>query len=551
MAIPILQRSRDLKQLSSEVFDILVIGGGITGCGIARDAALRGLKIALIEKDDFASGTSSKSTKLVHGGLRYLEYGELGLVYESVNERARLMRLARHLVRPLPFLAANYRGDRRHLVTIDAGLWLYEALCFFQSYKNHRTMGPKRTLELEPALRHDDLRGSVLFYDCLTDDARLTLENAMDARELGATLVNHVAAKSLLRSSSGDIIGVSAHVADSNEHFDIRAKVIVNASGPWTDEVRSMAGETSVLKPTKGIHIVVDSRRLPTKHALMMTSPRDGRVVFCIPWGLGRTVVGTTDTFFDGSPDCVNADARDVEYLIEAANRYYPEAQIVPDDVLATWAGLRPLLKPEDSARGASALSREHMLYERTGFLTIAGGKLTTYRTMSAMVVDRALFQLGVFKRSTTKDRSIPGARGITESDTQLENLAHELERSLGDGPTARNFAEMYGTRGISVAERVRQSQMAAQRIDPELPYLMAQVDEAVENEFAVTLSDVLERRIPLILRARDQGLGAVPQVAVRMAELLQWSSASTQREIDRYRQSVNASRQFLARPLP
>lgn len=534
-------RSTDLKRLSDETFDLLIVGGGITGCGVARDAALRGLRVALVEKLDFGAGTSSKSSKLVHGGLRYLEQAEFGLVFESVNERKRLMRLARHLVRPLPFLVTNYQGDKRWLVTLDIGLWIYDALCLFGSYRNHRTYGPRRTLELEPSLRKDGLNGGILYYDCLTDDARLTLENAIDARALGAVILNHAKAGALLKDGSGRICGAEVHDVVTGARVEARARVVINATGPWSDEVRALAGARSILKPTKGVHIVVDSKRLPVNNALMMSSPRDQRAVFCIPWGLGRTVVGTTDTFFDGSPDRITPTHDDVQYLVDTANAYYPDAKLTLSDVLSTWAGLRPLLKPDDSGAGASDVSREHTLDEQPGFLTIAGGKLTTYRRMAMEVVDRAMSQLGQFTKSTTDTRPLPGAVGLVDSDDQLEHLT----QSLGSLDGARALAEMYGARVTPMLARMKTDPSAAARLDPELPFVAAQVDEAIDTEFARTLDDVMTRRIPLVLRARDQGLAAAPMIAQRMATKLGWSDARIAQELANYRDVVAASREY------
>ena len=382
-ATPNEQRQRALDSLGTTRFDLVIVGGGITGAGIARDAALRGLKVALLEKDDFASGTSSKSSKLIHGGLRYLQHFELGLVFESVNERKRLMSLARHLVRPQAFLVTSFKGDPLSVFTLDLALWVYEALCFFRAYKNHRTYGAEKTSAIEPGLKTDRLRGGVLYYDCLTDDARLTLENAIDARALGAVVLNHVKADALVKDATERVTGVHAIDTETGRSIAVTCKVVINASGPWSDEVRAMLSEPPILKPTKGVHMVVDAKRLWVNHALMLTSPVDRRAVFCIPWGLGRTVVGTTDTYFDGSPDKVEPTRDDIAYLLATANHYFLESKLVPGDVLATWSGLRPLLKPADASAGASDVSREHMLSERPGFLTIAGGKLTTYRSMA------------------------------------------------------------------------------------------------------------------------------------------------------------------------
>jgi glycerol-3-phosphate dehydrogenase len=497
--------------------------------------------VALVEKTDLGAGTSSRSTKLVHGGLRYLEQGELGLVFESVNERERLMHVARHLVRPLPFLVTAYRGDRRWLATLDLGLWIYDALCLFKSYRTHRTYGRDRTLELEPCLRPEGLKGAILYYDCQTDDARLTLENALDAQALGAVVVNHAKAGTLLTDASGRIVGVGVEDGETGARVEARARVVVNATGPWSDEVRAMAGEPGILTPTKGIHLVVDAARLPLSHALMMTSPRDRRVVFGIPFGLGRTVVGTTDTFFDGSPDRVDPTREDVEYLLETANAYAPAARLTLDDVLATWSGLRPLLKPVDAGVSASGVSREHLLLERPGFLTIAGGKLTTYRRMAAEVVDRAAGQLGSKVRSSTVGRPLPGAVGLDASEDAYLALVKTLREGGLDAAGAGYFAGTYGARAQAVLAR----EGASTRLDPELPFTLAQVDEAVDEELARTLEDVLARRLPLLLRGRDQGLAAAPVVAARMAPRLGWDGAEVARQLAAYQATVAASRAF------
>jgi glycerol-3-phosphate dehydrogenase len=546
---PNARREEAFARLATEAFDVLVVGGGITGSGAARDAAARGLKVALVEKTDFGAGTSSKSSKLIHGGLRYLEHAEFRLVFESVNERKRLMALGRHLVRPLPFLVTNYKGDRRFLATLDFGLWLYDALCLFGNYRNHRTFGAARTLAKEPLLKRDGLRGGILYYDCLTDDARLTLENVLDAQALGAVVVNYARAGQVLKDGTGRVVGLGVEDVEKKRSVEVRAKVVVNASGPWSDEVRALASLRGILKPTKGVHLVVDEARLPVRHALMLQSPRDKRVVFCIPWGLGRTVIGTTDTFFDGSPDALVPTADDVDYLLETANAFFPGARLSPDDVLATWTGLRPLLKPEDEATNASAVSREHLIDVQPGFVTIAGGKLTTYRLMAAELVDACLPQLGAATKSQTKHRPLPGAVGLTESDERLDAAEKALTAQGLDPVTARYFVETYGARAASVLARGKAKPDGLARLDGEHPALMAQVDEAVDVELARTVDDVLTRRIPLLLRARDQGLGVAERVAQRMAALLGWSPDETQRQLEAYRAAVEASRAFRVKP--
>jgi glycerol-3-phosphate dehydrogenase len=535
-------RSDALKRLADERFDLAVVGGGITGAGIARDASLRGLKVALVEKLDFGAGTSSKSSKMVHGGLRYLDNGEFSLVFESVNERTLLMSRARHLVRPLPFLVPSYQGDRRWLMSLDFGVWLYEALCLFRTPAGlHHTYGPKTTAELEPGLKREGLRGGIVYSDARTDDARLTLENVLDARAQGAVVMNHLRAGALLYE--GDrVCGVTVHDELEGHALDVRARLVVNATGPWSDEVRALAGEQALLKPARGSHLVVDANRLPVKHALMMFAPRDGRVVFTIPWGLHRTVIGTTDTFYQGSLDEVFADRDDAQYLLETANTYFPDAKLSFDDVLATWSGLRPLVRPAKDVN-ASKVSREHMVESKPGFLTIAGGKLTTYRRMAQDLVDLALTeQLGGMRPHSTAHRPLPGSNGLSSE----EDLKARCAALVGFGEdVAENLTAIYGIRGASVAERLATDPSASERLDPELPFLNAQVDEAIEHELAATLDDVLSRRVPLLLRGRDQGLSAAQGVATRMAQKLKWDEPRKARELEAYRAVVERSRRF------
>ena len=544
-------RRAALARLGAETFDLLVIGGGVTGAGIARDAVLRGLKVALVEKTDFAAGTSSKSSKLVHGGFRYLEHAQFRLVFEGTNERALLMKVAPHLVRPLEFLLPVYKHDKPGLFVLDVGLWIYDGLSKFSSPKLHRTVRAPRLGKLEPGLKRDGLDGGLLYYDCATDDARLTLENIVDARALGATIVNYTRAVKLLRD--GDrIAGAEVQPVDAGDDgaiVPVRAKVTINATGPWTDDVRKLAGDKSILHASKGVHLVVDSKRLAPRHAVVMKQKK--RIVFCIPWGQDRTVIGTTDTFWDAPPEQVHTDADDVAYLLDLANNYFPEARLTPDDVLATWAGVRPLIKPDSDVATASDVSREHHILERPGLVTIAGGKLTTYRRMAAEVVDHAGKQLGhgaALAPCGTETRPLPGAAdpiysaGYAGVTALQERLAGE---GVVDAAVAKHLANMYGARAPSVVARVKAEPALGERLDPELAYVMAQVDVAVDEEQALTVEDMLGRRLPLLLRARDQGLGCAERVARRMATRLGWDDARTEREVEHYRKVVAGTRRF------
>lgn len=546
--------------MSGGVFDLVVVGGGITGAGIARDAAQRGMRVALLEKGDFGSGTSSKSSKLVHGGLRYLEQKEIGLVFEGTNERALQMKRAPHLVRPIPFLIPIYKRHKPGRILMDVGLWIYDALAMFRTPKLHKTYAARQVRALEPAIRADALAGAIEYYDCLTDDARLVLENVLDARALGADAWSYTRATKFVADGRGRIAAVRVRDELTGEERELRTRCTVVAAGPWTDDLLGDVGVSfgrRLLRPTKGVHIVVDHAKLPVSRAITMTT-RDRRVAFCIPW-VERTVVGTTDTDYTGSPDEVAADAWDVQYLCDAANGLFPDAKLTPDDVIATWAGLRPLIGA-DAAR-ASDVSREHEVFVRDeGVIVIAGGKLTTYRRMAKEAVDRAVELLQnrgdaalegrTIRKCRTKHRSLPGAQGMEpHSRKGVQSIAARLEGNAGiSARVAEHLAQTYGVRAESVVLRALTDRALIDRMDPELPYLWAEVDHAVEVDLSRTIEDVLVRRIPLALRSRDQGLGVAARVGERMAQRLGWSPAELERQITQFRDYVAATRRYRGR---
>ena len=559
------------QNLERETFDLLVIGGGITGAGIARDAALRGYKVALVEKNDFAAGTSSKSSKLIHGGLRYLQQAEFGLVFEAVNERTKLLKLAPHLVRPMQFLVPAYRGKFPGRIALHLGLSMYDALSKFSAPARHRAFRTQALLAREPGLRPERLTGGVVYYDGITDDARLTLENVLDAKRAGAQILSYARVTRLLQSKDAPYGTIGAEVEDvldKTQGATIKARVTVNATGPWSDLVLRMQQRDQpapLLRPTKGSHVVVDWARLPVRHAVVLTAPQDGRVMFAIPWtdpghaDASRTVIGTTDTDYRGDPDRVAADAADVSYLLGSANHFFPQAALTPDDVLATWSGLRPLVAPGQSPEelSASSVSREHRILSRPGLLTIVGGKLTTYRLMAAQLVEAAEKQLGGPQRPCpTGDHPLPGAEGLLPEKDGLEPAVsvavalEALELPAIDGQVASYLAHTYGSRALPFARRLQNGlgeDHGGERLDPELPYLLGEVDLAIGEEDALRLDDVLSRRLPMLLRARDQGLGCAERVARRMARLLSWTPEQTARELEVYRDTVALSRQYRA----
>lgn len=545
-------------RLGGEV-DVLIVGGGINGAGIARDAARRGLSVALVEKDDLASGTSSRSSKLIHGGLRYLESYEFSLVFEAVSERRVLLDLAPHLVHPLGFLFPVYKGSRKKLGVIRAGMWLYDGLSLFRSPKIHKSLSPGEVAELEPAVKQEGLRGAPLYFDCATDDARLTLEVALDATHAGATVVTHAKVESFIEEN-GRVVGAKIRSSRNGQEKTVRAKVVVNATGPWTDLTRRLSrGDASpILRVTKGVHIVVEHDKLPIHNAVVCFHPKDDRVLFAIPWG-DRSYIGTTDTDFDGDLDDLYATADDVRYLLEAAAAYFPEHPLTASDVIATWAGLRPLIAPEGDREGVSEskVSREHqILVGEDGLITIAGGKLTTFRRMSAEVVDtvvRLLRLADAAPRELAESRSdrvpLPGALGWPENDDPTKVVARVRETGgvAIDEKIAAHLTSVYGMVAIQVAGLCAADPSLATPLVEGRPEILAQVDWAVHRELAASVSDVMIRRTQLYFRDVDQGLSAVPAVADRMAELLRWTPEERERSIAEYVAEVERSRRFRA----
>jgi glycerol-3-phosphate dehydrogenase len=535
-------------------YDLLIIGGGITGAGAARDAARRGMKVCLVEQDDLAYGTSSRSSKLVHGGLRYLEQYEFSLVFEAVTERRVLMDIAPHLVNPLGFLFPVFKSSRRGVFTINLGMWVYDGLSLFRSPKIHRNLSKKAVRKEEPALRQQELTGAPLYYDCSTDDARLTLESALDGVAAGATVLTYTRVVGLLRSADGHVDGARVRDMITGEEHEIRANAVLNATGPWSDRTRALGkGAAPRLRPTKGIHFVVDGARLPVNNAVVCFHPTDGRVLFAIPWG-DRTYVGTTDTDFQGDPGGVHATSDDVDYLLDAANHYFPDASLVREDVLSTWAGVRPLIS-EEGAGNESNVSREHAIeVDEDLLVTIAGGKLTTYRRMAAEVVDKALGVLMMrglaptdLRAARTDKEPLPGAVGWPEDDDhgKVEARVKEAGQGRVGDDTAALLASTYGTRGVDVAELAAGDQRLAARLVDGRPEILAQIDFAVTHELASTVRDALIRRTQLFFRDHDQGLGCAEPVAERMAELLGWDADRQVEEVLAYQREVALSRRW------
>ncbi len=538
---PLDQRARDFEAACNGV-DVVIVGGGITGAGAARDAVMRGLKVAIVEQGDWASGTSSKSSKLVHGGLRYLENMQFGLVMEGTRERYRQSKLNPHLVTPLPFLMPVYKDGRHSLFKINLGLWLYDLLSLFRTPRMHRRLNANKTRTQVPELRDTRLSGSVLYYDCATDDARLVLANVLDARRHGAFAFARAAYRgptTAPRDGHERVTGARVFDHLTQREVVIPCRHIVHATGPWTDQTGAMLGEAARLRPTKGVHIVVARERLPIDVAVAMSSIDDGRVVFAIPFG-NTAYIGTTDTDYDGEPDAAMATAEDVRYLLATANHFFPQQALVPDDVTSTWAGLRPLIRTD--AATAYKTSREHEVYrDPRGLTTIAGGKLTTYRAMAEELVDDVLADLKAeakrlgqpapkLARCTT--HKVPVDPGAVDVPQHITGAGDQRDRLLW---------RTHGGAADLVRKRLRSHPAEDAPIVPDLPYVVAQAAVATLHEDTWGLEDLLVRRLQVFYRSADAGLSAAPAMAKLMAGLLGYDDAWIAAEVDHYRAYVAA----------
>ncbi|HXR23869.1 MAG TPA: glycerol-3-phosphate dehydrogenase/oxidase [Candidatus Binataceae bacterium] len=517
-------RDEQIAALAKQTFDVAVIGGGINGAAVARDAAMRGLRVALFDKGDFAGATSSRSSKLIHGGFRYLAQGRLGLVYEALHERERLRLVtAPHLVRKTRFLIPAYAGGGLGRIALGAGLLLYDLLARLPRAECHRNLSAAEVSGIEPALRRDRLRGGALYYDASTDDARLTWENALDAFEHGAVIANYVALEAFA-TERGRLAAAAVRDVLTGRAIELRARMFVNAAGPWTDDIRRIddPGASASVRLTKGCHLLIARSRIPVREALAL-STGGGRIFFVMPRD-GYVLVGTTDTDFDGDPERVMADAADVEYLLGILNGFLPEFRLSQRDVESSFAGLRALVM-SGSGAAPSSISREEMIHESgSGLLTIAGGKLTTHRAIAQRVVDRIMRNLELPKgRGPTLDAPLPGARPLDQGRASAQPAMSEHLECLAPA-TRERLISRYGTRAAMIAELVHRDAELAQPLAADSPVIGAEVIFATRSEMAVTLRDCLLRRIGLSCSPRE-ARAAAPSAARLMARELGWSA--------------------------
>jgi len=533
-----LNRSYNIQQLKSESFDLLIIGGGITGAGIALDAASRGLKTALVEKSDFASGTSSRSTKLIHGGLRYLKQLEFALVKEVGSERAIVHRLAPHLVVPEKMLLPLYekRGLGYWLTSI--GLKIYDWLAGVKEADQRRMLTRAQTLAHEPMLKTDDVKGGAIYAEYRTDDARLTIGIIKLAVSNGARICNYTEATDFIYDQER-IVGIKASDKISKEDFEIKAITVVNAAGPWVDELRSLnhSKKGKQLHLTKGVHIVVPYHRLPVRQAIYFDVP-DGRMIFAIPRGR-TTYIGTTDTDYQGDKNHVVTTREDAHYLIQAVNETFPSALLTSADIESSWAGLRPLIHEE--GKSASELSRKDEIFEsNSGLISIAGGKLTGYRKMAERVVDKVIdrdFSDRDFPQCKTEELILPG--GDFHEYADVKKLESELVSRLDalnlPGSEATNLVHLYGRQVLLILDHLEKNKTE----HPECDLILAKAWFAIHYEMAISPLDFINRRSGLLYFNHPKISRWVQPVIDYFAAELQWSETEKIKQLGEVNQAL------------
>ena len=525
--------------MRGEVFDVAVIGGGITGAGVALDAASRGLSVALIEKRDFASGTSSRSSKLIHGGLRYIEQFHFGLVRESLRERAVMSRMAPHLSRPLEFLVPIYSSKERsplgsNRLKLAAGMWLYDLLAGPRNVAGHRWVSREGALKLAPALEPTGLRGAFVYYDCLTDDARLVIEVIKAAAAHAAAIANYAAARRLQKNDDG-LSSVQIEDVLGGRSYELRARVVVNAGGVWSDEVSRLSDASSPgkLRPSKGIHVVTPAEKFRNHTAVLIPSLGEQRFLFVIPWH-GRTVIGTTDTDYEGDLDEPIAQPDEVNRVMESAARAFPAAKLSSEDVISTFAGLRPLVR-SGHKQSTKELSRKEEIFEtESGLITITGGKLTTWRRMAERVVDLISQRFERNGRRSVLYASVTNrirlAGGSIDSDPARAAAQYDVT-----APTVEHLMNTYGGNYRVVLDITRESKEMKETLVRGLPHIEAEVVYAARYEMAATVEDVLARRTRITLLASDHGRSCAMRVATLIGDELGWPHAEIELSIKNF----------------
>lgn len=508
-------RQKNIQKLKTVHFDLFVIGGGINGAGVARDASLRGMSVGLVEANDFASGTSSRSSKLIHGGIRYLENLEFKLVFEALSERQKLFELAPHLSHPLRFMIPLYKGGRVGMFQMGLGMWLYDALSLFQAPELHERLSTLGTIERMPLLQNNNLLGSYVYSDAYMDDDRLVIETLRSANEAGAVSANYVKAIGAELDQQGKLIAVICEDQKTSDQFKVKAKHFVSSVGPWTDIFAESIFKKwkKILRPTKGVHLTFRKDRLPLNSAVVMGAEK--RIVFGIPRH-EMVIIGTTDTDFTGDPAKVTTTPDDVKYLLSVVDTYFPGAKIQESDIVASYAGVRPLVQDEAESEGKT--SREHTIFtEEHGVTFVAGGKYTTYRLMSEQVVDECLHYFPI------EDR-VRFNRCLSEQPLNpLVTVNSRMRDDLVVQEIGRNRKMSKSEAVLLVDRHGLEAQHIVEKFGAE-SYWELETRHAIENTMCLHLVDFYSRRVPLFLSEPDHGLPQMPLISEIFAEKLGWS---------------------------
>jgi glycerol-3-phosphate dehydrogenase len=530
-------RDQSLRRFERETFDLVIIGGGITGAGAARDAASRGMSVALIEAQDFAQGTSSRSSKLIHGGIRYLENLEFHLVFEALSERRLLFDLAPHLVHPLRFVLPLYKGARVGMFKMSLGMWLYDALSMFEAPEMHERLSAEESLNRLPLLRSQELLGSFEYSDAYMDDDRLVIETLRSAASKGAVCANFVKATGATLED-GRVTSIDCTDQVNQKKFKIHARQVISTVGPWTDIVGNelLKGWKKILRPSKGVHLTFDRKRFPLRSAVVMAEGK--RIVFGIPRH-EMVIVGTTETDYTGDPALVSATPEDVEYLITVANEYFPGAHLQVSDIIATYAGVRPLVY--DGAATEGKTSREHTIFnDPRGITFVAGGKYTTYRLMAQQTVEAALETFSLedqvrFRTSDTLTALNPLAtkNKIDQARAQAEDWSErfglDLERTL-------MLIERHGAEAFDILEQADLSHVRGNLSGDQLMWT-AEAQHAIRNTMCLSLVDFYTRRSPLFLSRHDHGLSLLRTLSLIFQTAYGWSDDRMSDECERVMQ--------------
>ena len=544
-------RRSALQTMAHDGVEVLVVGGGITGSGVALEAAARGLRVSLIDKADFASGTSSKSTKLAHGGIRYLAHFDFALVKEALEERGRMIHNAPHLVKPLGFILPLYKHNKRPLDMpfvlpggfgtrwiLQAGLLLYDLLAGKLGIQMHRRLSVQDALKLAPALKREGMTSAFIYYDGQTDDTLLTMTVLRTAAKQGALLANYA---ELLGFEQADGRITAAHVKDvlDGETYTVKVGTVINAGGAFAGRIEALAGESQIrISPAKGVHLTVPREKVPMgEDAVVLPETPDHRLIFLVPWNT-RITIGTTDTQ-GGDIDQPVASADDVQYLLDVTNDYL-QTKLTKADVISSWAGYRPLISTANANGATSKLSRTHVVHDGPGgMITITGGKLTTYRRMAQDTVDHLARRNGAPITHPTQDLLLDGAVDRAEADAAVDAAAKRYD---WNGDTVNRLKE-YGHEACHILDCCAENALRAQLIVPDLPYTFAEVVYACRYEMALMLDDMIVRRLHLNFEDWSRGVEPAPAIAKVMAQELGWSEAEAAEQVARYQHSVAQER--------